>query len=305
MNKPLSIAELAAIAAQTEDQTETTVTFDHSPPEAGPTIGRFIEYIEIGKQPQKPYQGKPKPPADEVRLTFELLHPKKNLKEYEDDNKEKRIRGEYVTIKIAKKLSDKAKFKKLFAAMTYGRADIKHMAQMLGEAFIINIYHNIVDKDGKKVTYVNLDKDGAYGIGAPFIIDPLAETKTPVPVRDAIRPLRLFLFENPTKETWDSLFIDGTKEVKTDSGEIKHVSKNWLQELIMSATNFKGSALEAMLGGIADLPVQEPAKADPPFEPTDKPVHVEGKSTDKPKAAAAKPADKAGAQDALAALGLT
>lgn len=323
MTKALSIAELAALAAAQEDQTETqTTTFDNDPPEAGVTVGRFIEYIEIGKHDGGQYQGKPKPPADYVRLTFELLHPKKNIKEYEVEG-EKRERADRVSIRVAKKLSDKAKFKKLFNAMTYGR-DIKHMAQMLGEPFIITIYHNVVEKEGVKKTYVNLDNDGVYGIKAPFVEDPLEGTRKDVPVRKEISPLRLFLWNNPTTETWDSLFIDGTREVKKDGGEVEHVSKNWLQESILDALNYKGSALEALIGGVADLPTDEVTDPEETVEeeeeiveeaPAPAPKAAPAKAAAKP---AAKPAGKppvaaatkaapkkeSAADDALAALGL-
>lgn len=305
MKKALSIAELAAMAAEQEDQTVVqTTTFNDDPPPAGVTVGRFIEYIEIGKQKQADFNGKPKPDADCVRLTFELLHPQKNIHEYEVEG-EKRTRADRVSIRISKKMSDKAKFKKLFNAMTYGRDSVKHMAQMLGEAFIITIYHNVVEKDGKKNTYVNLDNDGQYGIRAPFVEDPLEGTKKDVPVQDAISPLRLFLFNNPTKETWDSLFIDGTREVKKDGGAVEHISKNWLQELILSASNYSGSALEALLGGVGDLPTDEETVEEKPVEkPAAKPA---AKPADKP--AATKPAkaadkEKSPAADALSALGL-
>jgi hypothetical protein len=185
------------------------------------------------------------------------------------------------------------------------------MAQMLGEAFIITIYHNVVTAEGNTNTYVNLDNDGVYGISAPFIVNPLDDTRTDVPVQEAISPLRIFLFNNPTKETWDSLFIDGTREVKKDGGAIEHVSKNWLQELILSATNIVGSPVEALLGGVAELPVEETVE-EKPADPVEKVVakaaaKPAAKPADKkPAAAAEKPAakEKAPADDALAALGL-
>jgi hypothetical protein len=306
MTKALSIAELAALAAENEDQTVVqTTTFDNEPPPAGVTIGRFIEYIELGKQKQADYNGKPKPDADTVRLTFELLHPKKNIHEYEVEG-EKRIRADRVSIKVSKKLSDKAKFKKLFNALTYGR-DIKHMAQMLGEAFIITVYHNVVEKDGKKNTFVNLDDDGVYGIKAPFVIDPLEETRKDVAVGEAISPLRLFLFNNPTQETWDSLYIDGTRERKLDGGATEQVSKNWLQEVILGASNYAGSALEQLIGGVADLPTSEEEVEQPEEKPVATKPKAAAKPADKPAAAkATKPAaaKAAPADDALAALGL-
>lgn len=318
MTKALSIAELAAMAAETEDQTEVvTTSFDNDPPPAGVTVGRFIEYIELGKHDGGQYQGKPKPDAEYVRISFELLHPNKNIHEYEHEG-EKKVRADRVSIRIAKKLSDKAKFKKLFNAMTYGRDSIKHMAQMLGEAFIITIYHNIVEKEGVKKTYVNIDNDGVYGVKAPFVEDPLEGTRKDVPVREPISPLRLFLWQNPTKETWDSLYIDGTREVKKDGGEVEHVSKNWLQESILDAKNYKGSALEALIGDVDDLPTEEddlietgsaePEKvAEAVKAATKQPAKAAAKAAEKPAAAkATKPAAKpdASANDALAALGL-
>lgn len=315
MTKALSIAELAEMAEQTEDQSEVQVLeFNNDPPPAGKTVGRFIEYLELGTHAQKDYKGKPKPPASMVRLTFELLHPTKNIKEYEDAG-EKKITGQYVSLVMAKKLNDKAKFYKLFLKMTYGRP-IKHFARMLGEAFIIDIYHNIVEKDGKKQTYVNIDNNGEYGVAAPYVVDPISEERKDVPVRDNIRPLRLFLWDNPTKECWDSLFIDGTREQKNASGETEQVSKNWLQEKILSAVNYTGSALNALLGGVDDLPTDEdkpePKKEEKPAvkpaaKPATKPVAQPAeKATVKPKVKAPekkKPA-AGGAEDALAALGL-
>src|SRR5690606_11965873 len=116
---------------------------------------------------------------------------------------------------------------KLFNKLQYGRADKKHIAQMLGEAFILEVFHN-KSEDGKK-TYVNLDKDGEYGIQAPFIIDPLTEERKDITVPAHIRPLRIFLWDFPNKETWDSLFIDGTRTMKVDGKDVE-VSRNYVQE---------------------------------------------------------------------------
>lgn len=251
-----------------------------------------------------------------VRITFELLHPTKNITEYEHEGTKKK-RGQLVSIQIAKKLADKAKFWKLFHAMRYGRDDVKHMAQMLGEAFIITIYHNIVKGEGgaKDKTYVNLDDNGAYGISAPFIEDPISNERSDVPVQANIQPLKMFLFDNPNKECWDSLFIDGTREVKDDKGNVTQKSKNWLQAKILSATNIKGSALEQMLGGLDNLPtgdsVGEPeGEAVEEGEAIELPAEKVAAKPDKKPAAtkpkangAAKPAG-GGADAALAALGL-
>ena len=247
------IAELAAKAAANEDQTETTTggDYEYTPPPAGKTIGRLVEYIEVGKQPQKPFQGKPKPDAEEVWIGFELLHPKKNIREIEIEGGKQTV-ADFIRVRLTKKLGEKAKFKKLFNKMQYGREDKKHIAQMLGEAFILEIFHN-TNPDTKRV-YVNLDKDGEYGISAPFIIDPLTEERKDINVPANIRPLRLFLWDFPNKETWDSLFIDGTATRKVDGKDVE-VSKNYVQEKILAATNFEGSALHQILSDVPDLDV--------------------------------------------------
>lgn len=259
MTRELTLAELANLAAEDEDQTEVVTggEFNNDPPAAGLTVGRLIEYIELGKRKQPDFQGKKKADADEVRLTFELTHPDR-MREYEVDGV-KKTTGELLRVKIKKSLSDKAKFKKLFNKMLYGRTDKKHIAQMLNEAFLITVFHN-KSKDGKKV-YANIwDENGEIGIAPPFTVDAITKQKKTYAIPEATQPIRLFLWNNPTKPTWDSLFIDGTREVEDKETQQKTtVSKNWLQEDIMSATNFKGSPLDTMLNGVSEseLPLSE------------------------------------------------
>ena len=62
------------------------------------------------------------------------------------------------------------------------------------------------------------------------------------------------MWSNPTKETWDSLFIDGTTEIKNADGTVENKSKNWVQETVLSATDYGGSALEQLLHGVDNLP---------------------------------------------------
>lgn len=250
------IAKLAAQAAANEDQTEVVQggDFEYTPPPAGLTIGRLVEYIEMGKQKQKPFKGQAKPDADVVWIGFELLHPKKNIHEIEVEGEGKKNVADFIRLKLTKKLGEKAKFKKLFNALQYGRADMKHIAQMLGNAYKIEVYHNETEVEGQKRIYVNLDKDGAYGITAPFVVDPLTEERKDIPVPANIRPLRIFLWDFPNKETWDSLFIDGTRTIKVDGKDVEQ-SKNYIQEMIKNATNYQGSALHQMLSEVPELDV--------------------------------------------------
>ena len=246
-------------ADELENQSEAKAGgFDRETPPAGPTPARFIGYVEVGKRKQKPYQGKDKPDADEVRLYFEV-NGKKHQREITVDGVTKTVTN-IITVKVAKKLDTKAAFFKLFNKMRYGR-DIKHMSQMLGEGFLVNVIHNVGEaKDGKPApVYANLKTGGEAGewtISAPmYLADPLdPESMTKLLVPEVTQNLRLFLWDKPSKAQWDSLFIDGTRTVKDDKGVEREVSKNWLQEdIVTGARNFAGSPLQTLLGGLGDL----------------------------------------------------
>jgi hypothetical protein len=323
----MTIAELAALAAKTSDQSQDTGTvFEYELPAEGQTGMRFIEYIELGFQPQKPYQGKAKVPALETLCTFELLGPK-YVREIDVDGGKKTI-SDAITERVTVKLSDKANFRKLFNKMGYGRPDYAHIAQFLGQDYRGYVSHSPATNDkGEKIKqYANLrDPEGAIGIGAPFVLIPVMDdngeptgetTKRALKVRESLRPMRIFLFDNPTKETWDSLFIDGFSDVKDEKGNVTGKrSKNWIQEKIMASTKFKGSSLEAMLhdlGGLSIDPEAHPAEQDegqsddehdtaPPAGKATPPA-----AATKPKAStpAVKSSATADASAALAALGL-
>ena len=258
MAKKPDFKALANRAAKRNDQTQTkTGGGDFTPPPAGTTTGRFVDYIEVGLQKQRPYKGKEKPPANKVYVTFELLG-KNYIKEIEVDGKKKEI-ADRITVPLTLSLHEKSSFKKLFKKMTYGRQDIEHMAQMLGEAFKITVKHNEVGEGDKKKVYANItDDDGNFLISAPVRKEEDEEgnvigTKK-LAVRDSLSNERLFIWDEPTQETWDSLFIDGDREVKDEKGKTKTVSKNWIQNMITSALNFEGSPIQAFLEGSDSLP---------------------------------------------------
>lgn len=293
---PTHLQALVSKAVETNDQSIVKVSTEFAPPPAGVTVARFVEYIELGVHPQKPFKGVAKADIAKVRLAFDLLAPK-NIRTVQIDGVETKICDrQYVDLTMSQ--SDKSNFMKYFRAMTYGRQDIKHFAQMLGEAFVVTVSHNVSEKAGVKKIYTNLHADGTVNITAPYSVDPLTDERTDVKVPAPMSPIKLFLFDNPTKETWDSLFIDGTRTKKAADGTETQVSKNWLQLSICQATNFSGSALEQMLQGAGALPSLMMA-ADVPDEEEE-----EAPAEEKP-VAKKKAATKAVASaDDLAALGL-
>ncbi len=281
--------------ANTDDQTKTESYEDFVAP-AGPTMARFIGYTEVGKRKQKPWKGTAKPDASEVRFTFELLSPK-NIREIEVDG-EKITKTDVIGCKVAIKSGEKAAFTKLLNRMAYGREGIINFAQMLGEAFLINVIQaQGKDRDGNEKTYANMkDAEFNWTISAPVQSDALTGQVTQLPVPEATLPLRLLLWDNPTTEQWASVFIDGERTIKNSDGTETIESKNWLQrDIVENAINFSNSPLSAMLNGLSDEDLSIPGDVGPDGEAEAREVAA------KAEAAAAQAAyDKAAAAAALA-----
>lgn len=189
---------------------------------AGYAFGRVVEYVELGMQPQE-YNGKAKDPALEVQLAFALYG-----EGYQNEDGTPYVIRPY---SFAISRNEKAKAFKLFKSLNW-QGTAKHFAQFLGQAFLVKIEH-VKNKENKVSHKVDLD-----GFLPP--LDPVTKQPYPIPAaRD--EDLKLFLWDHPTKEAWDSLYIEGT----WDDGK----SKNRTQETILAAMDFAGSPLEQVLKG--------------------------------------------------------
>jgi len=215
----------AAIETQSTDMTAVSKGGDYEDVllPKGDYFGRMIEYIEYGKRIGM-YQGKPngKPPILNLKAGFVVYGP---------DGSSKIIRSTLLTLSN----NEKAKFKILFDKLNYD-GTIRHAAQRLGQAFTIpvEVYKT---KAGKDVNIINYS-----GIRMLPKFDPNTGAAVSVPEATP-EMLRLFLWNAPTQETWDALYIDG----KRDDG----TSKNFIQEDIMQAVDFEGSPLQMLLTGVS------------------------------------------------------
>ena len=238
----LTLAQLQALADEAADSydnmTEAVAGGQGSRllPE-GPCVGRLVEVVELGCQPQE-YNGVAKGPAPAFRLGFALY----GAGYQNDDGTPYIIR----TFDIARSRNEKAGAYLLFKMMNW-KGTKTHFAQLIGEAFLLSIINKAGKAPGAKVTSrINL-KD----VRPP--IEPLS--KQPYPVPEArVSDLKLFMWEKPTMAGWNSLYIDG----KRDDGK----SKNFIQETILGATDFAGSPLELLLktSGVAyTVPTPAPA----------------------------------------------
>lgn len=235
------------------DQTKAPAQFERTIPPEGLTTARFVGYVEMGKVPNM-YEGKEKGTQLKGKLIFELNGPK-HMRET-DDGKVSTLYYEDIGIKTG----EKASFRKLFMAMRGGRDSITHMAQMLGEPFLIRITHSKGKGDKADVTYANIrNAEGVWGVMPPVVEDPVTGEVRNIAVPEVTQPYKMLLWSNPSKEQWDSLFIDGTYE-KEVAGVTKEISKNWLQNAIMKeALDFSTSPLHDLLSGLGDLTLDEDA----------------------------------------------
>lgn len=253
-----NISKLAALQALAAQAAETGPDMNEAQngggggrllPE-GYAFARLVEYIELGKHPQE-FQGTKKDAALEVQIGFALYG-----EGYQNEDGTPYIIRPY---QFAVSRHEKAKAFKLFKKLNY-KGTAKNFAQLLGEAYLVAIKHE--DKSQKDKTQVS--RVDFENILPPF--DPV--TKAPYPIPEARdEDLALFLWDYPSKEAWDALFIEGTWEAKDGKPA---QSKNRVQETILSAVNFAGSPLEALLSnaGVSVAPTLPAAPAVPPAAPT-------------------------------------
>ena len=247
-------------------------------PAEGLAMARLISYVELGKQVTK-FKGEEKI-KDRVWLEFELYG-----KNYPATNSETG-REKPLTVSFEETLSrnERANFFKLFTKMNHD-GTAKHMAQLLGKPFLLNVIHVTKGEGDDKRTYVNVRNAEGYTIRPPYtdtIDDEGNAIRKVVSVPPAVAPLRAFVWNSARKDQWDSIFIDGRyPDKKDEQGNIirEGGSKNWLQERIRAATNFPGSPIANLIGGADQLDlgeVEKPKRTEAPkeapadnYDPTD------------------------------------
>lgn len=227
----LNLKKLAQKAAKTQDLTKESTGGDYSPPEKGVPGLRFVGYIETGKVNGE-YKGKPKV-SDKATLLFELHGKRWPVGENGNPT--------IIAVKTNKSTSAKSGYIKLFKAMNYA-GNATTFVELLGDAFIGTISH-YTGQDGKTYATLKDDATGVYTVRAPFTENEDGESiKRKVP--EALSDIKCFLWNDPDKDQWDSIFIDG----EYDDG----TSKNKFQKAIRDAVNFEGSPIEALLEGEPD-----------------------------------------------------
>lgn len=237
-------AAIAAAAAQT-NMNEAQAGGGDGPrlADAGLTRLRFISYIELGTH-ESEIKGEKKR-KKKVLLQFELSGPKHPVLTTEDG------RAVPFIIKVEENLSlnEKANFYKLFRRMNH-TGQYTHIAEMLGNEFLGTVVHAAGKGANEGKTYANLRDDGGHTIRPPYLDDPETGESKKIEVQAALTPIRCFLWDYADKEQWDSIFIDGVWEPRTDAaGKVTSEgrSKNVYQNTIKAALDFAGSPISDLL----------------------------------------------------------
>lgn len=251
----MSFADAVNKAAEQTDMNEAQAGggFERTLPAEGVVQLRLISYIETGVHEDE-WKGQKKK-KNKVTLQFELSGPKHPPIELEDGRKIPQI----ISVSENIYLNEKANFYKLFKRMNH-TGEFKHMAQMLGQPFLGTVVHVTRGEGDNKRTYANLRDDNGYTIRPPFFEDPISGDVTKLDVAPALTPQKCFLWDYPTKEMWDSIFIDGQWDAKKDDkgNEVQPAkSKNFYQNAIKSATNFSGSPIYDLLAGNGEFDAGE------------------------------------------------
>lgn len=253
----------------------------------GKALGRLVAYVEFGPQLSKAYPNKP--PQNRFKLGFAIWGKAKNGETYHtmEGNVMKPGIVRSKPINVTNDLNQKSGAYKLFKRMNPDKT-AKHFAQLLNHTFILPIVHSEDGQGEQKKVYANIDLDNIM-----LAVDPVTDAPYNVPEVTDESLFQIFLWNKPTKEDWDALYIEG----KNDDGK----SKNYIQETILSSPAFPGSALEVLLGGgagivdtLPELPVEDTV-GDLPEAPEELPVAEPEQAAaepEKPKAGKGKAKDK-------------
>jgi hypothetical protein len=203
--------------------------------EPGTYPARLVQILELGLQPQKAYQGKEKPPAIELMLTYELVDT--FMKDAGGSDIEDKPRWISETLPFYGLEADKAKSTQRYLAFDPQQDYEGDFAQLIGKPINVTVVNNAV---GDKV-YDNIATISA--------MRPKDADKCP----PLVNPTKLLDLDTPDMEVFNSL-------------------PEWVREKIKGNLKFQGSALQKMLG---NTPPKKADKSTPAPTPADNKAEVD------------------------------
>lgn len=231
---------------------------DYQPPAEGQTRVRLVGYVELGTHTSS-FKGTPKT-KPRCELTFELSGPKHEPRKLDDGT----LIPHRITLRETVGYHKKSNYIKLFNVLNAGGTATTFL-DLVGNAWLAQVTHRKFTRaDGSEGTVAELKKNEAYTFRPTTYEDPESGELRSVKVSAPVGDLRVFLWDYPSLDTWNSLFIDG----QFDDG----ASKNKLQIKIVQAENFPGSSVEEfLLTHKIDIDSLRKAGAKAPAEPEEAP----------------------------------
>lgn len=186
------------------------------PIDAGTYPIRLAQIIDLGLQPQRPYQGQEKPPAHEMMLTYELLDEFCVDEDGNEDTDKPRWLSE--TLPLRSLMAEKAKSTQRYYALDPTEDCEGDFTQLAGAAANASIVQNVGKGKNAGKVYNNIQ--------ALSPMRPKDAAKAPELKKDA----KVFVLDEPDLEVFNSL-------------------PDWLQDKIKDNLEYNGSALQKALGG--------------------------------------------------------
>lgn len=197
--------------------------------EPGVYPARLVQVIDLGVQAQRAYQGKDKPPVQELMLTYELVDEFMKDEDGNDVENKPRWIGENFPLHNLK--ADKAKSTQRYLAFDPTEAFDGDWSQCINLPINVTVVNN--QKEGK--TYDNIANIAAM------------RPKDAANCPELVNPTKVFDLDDPDMAVYAAL-------------------PQWVQDKIKANLNFKGSPLEAALErgeGVKKDKEEEKPKADP------------------------------------------
>jgi hypothetical protein len=192
--------------------------------EAGVYPARLVQLIDLGLQPQKPFQGKDKKPVQELMWTYELVD--EFMKDEDGNDIADKPRWISETLPFHGLFADKAKSTQRYHAFDPKEEAGGDWVKFIGAPCNLAVVNNAV---GDKV-YDN--------IGVISAMRPRDAIACP----ELVNPIKVFDLDAPDMEVFNSL-------------------PKWIQDKIKGNLNFQGSPLQAALGGEQKAPPAAKVKA--------------------------------------------
>ena len=181
--------------------------------EPGVYPARLVQILDLGLQAQRPFQGKDKPPAQEIMLTYELVD--EFMKDEGGNDVPAKPRWVSETLPFYGLNADKAKSTQRYNALDPKGDYDGDFTKAIGSPCNVTIVNN-AGKDGK--VYDNVAVISAM------------RPKDAAACPELVNPTKVFDCDNPDMDVFNKL-------------------PEWIQKKIKENLNYEGSALQKLLGG--------------------------------------------------------